>query len=640
MRDFLLESLPEAILQLDNFGSITYSNPAAQALTGYRESQLLGKSSQFLTLDQEDMFKSTYELRSASSKGKMVGQGWNLRSDGERYWAETTIAALYSNLDRDQKQQIGFVCVIRDISEQRECEVSLRQNEERYRLLVEGIRDYSIYMLDIEGNIITWNQGGQQLTGYSSAEIIGKHFSIFYSSHDLLNNKPAVELETATKTGKYEEEGWRVKKNGAVFWAGITLTAVYNEVNVLIGFSKVTKDLTEQNIEKAALRQSEERYRLLVEQVVDYGIFMMDEKGRIASWNEGAKRIKGYQASEVIGKYFSIFYPPDEIYNGKPTYELKIARQQGKYEEEGWRIRKDGTRFWANVIITAVYNAERNLVGFSKVTRDLTERQRAVQAERENAEKDRQFAREMETVNRMLSRTNNDLEQFTSIVSHDLQEPLRTVKSFLLLISQKVEKGQSEDIRTYVAKSISAANRMKELIQNVLDYSQVSKSQINSGNWPFEAILEDVRLNLKDALDESGAMIVSGKFDPDTITGDKIQLMQLFQNLISNAIKFTDGKRPLIKITQVSEGGHFRYSVSDNGIGMDADSGQKIFDPFRRLHNARNYPGAGMGLAICKRIVERHHGRIWVESQPGAGSTFHFTLWETVLKPTTSYETV
>jgi PAS domain S-box-containing protein len=367
---------------------------------------------------------------------------------------------------------------------------------------------------------------------------------------------------------------------------------------------------------------------------------MMDEKGRIASWNEGAKRIKGYQASEVIGKYFSIFYPPDEIYNGKPTYELKIARQQGKYEEEGWRIRKDGTRFWANVIITAVYNAERNLVGFSKVTRDLTERQRAVQAERENAEKDRQFAREMETVNRMLSRTNNDLEQFTSIVSHDLQEPLRTVKSFLLLISQKVEKGQSEDIRTYVAKSILAANRMKELIQNVLDYSQVSKSQINSGNWPFEAILEDVRLNLKDALDESGAMIVSGKFDPDTITGDKIQLMQLFQNLISNAIKFTDGKRPLIKITQVSEGGHFRYSVSDNGIGMDADSGQKIFDPFRRLHNARNYPGAGMGLAICKRIVERHHGRIWVESQPGAGSTFHFTLWETVLKPTTSYETV
>lgn len=629
MSDFLLESLPDAVLQLDNFGIIVYCNLASEAMTGYGKSELIGKPSHFLRYDKEDMLKSTYELSAAVRKGKWTGQGWNLRSDGVRYWAETILTPLYKNQD----QQHGYACVIRDITEQKESEIALRQDEERFRLLVEGIQDYSIYMLDTEGNIITWNQGGQQLTGYGPAEIIGKHFSIFYSNHDLLNGKPALELETARKTGKYEEEGWRIRKNGSVYWASVTLTAVFNEQNIWIGFSKVTKDLTRQNSEQAALRQSEERYRLLVEQVTDYGIFMMDEKGRIASWNEGAKRIKGYDASEVIGKYFSLFYPPEEIYNGKPAYELKIARQQGKYEEEGWRIRKDGTKFWANVIITAVYNAEQNLIGFSKVTRDLTERQKALQAERDNAEKDRQFAREMESVNSVLSRTNNDLEQFTSIVSHDLQEPLRTIKSFLVLTSQKIEKGHSDQIQGYVAKSLLAANRMKDLIQNLLQYSQVSKGQHKNENFLLGTLLEGVKLNLKDHLASSGALILIENSDDQILTGDKIQLTQLFENLISNAIKFTQGQSPQIKITQAVLGKHSRYSVSDNGIGMDPDeNSQKIFDPFRRLHNARHYPGAGMGLAICKKIVERHSGRIWFESQPGSGSTFHFTLWETAPK--------
>lgn len=635
MSDLLLETLPYALLQADNFGSIVYCNAAARQLTGYDNAELLGKPTHFLTHDQADSFKSSYELSAASSKGKLVIQGWYLRSNGERYWAETTIVPLYQ-----KQQQTGFSLIVRDISEQKEAEIMLRQDEERFRLLVEGIQDYSIYMLDTQGNIITWNQGGQQLTGYSSAEIIGKHFSIFYSPNDLLNDKPAMELQTAMQKGKYEQEGWRIKKNGSVFWASVALTAVYNEQNLLIGFSKVTKDLTEQNIEQAALRQSEERYRLLVEQVTDYGIFILDEKGRIASWNEGAKRIKGYDASEVIGKYFSIFYPAEEIYNGKPAYELKFARQHGKYEEEGWRIRKDGTRFWANVVITAVYNAERNLIGFSKVTRDLTERQKAVQADRENAEKDRQFAREMEEINTVLLRTNTELEQFTTIVSHDLQEPLRTIKSFLVLISQKIEKGQSDQIHTYVSKSLAAANRMKELIQNVLHYAQVSKGQISNETFALDKLLDEVKLNLKNALDESKAQILYEDFDQKIIAGDKTQLMQLFQNLISNAIKFTDGHHPVIRISQINENGYSKYLISDNGIGMDAESALKIFDPFRRLHNARHYPGAGMGLAICKKVVERHGGRIWVESEPGTGSTFHFTLWETGPKPNISHEII
>lgn len=628
MNDLLLDSITDAILQLDTFGSIIYCNPAVRTLTGYEKASLVGKPIHFLTLNPGDHIKSTYELNSAVSNGILRMQGWNLRADGHRYWADTTISPIYEGA----VVQTGFSVVIRDISEQKEAEVTLRQSEERFRLLVEGIQDYSIYMLDVAGNIITWNEGGQHLTGYLSSEIIGKHFSIFYSTHDLTGNKPAVELETAIKAGKYEEEGWRIKKNGSVFWASIVLTAVFNEENTLIGFSKVTKDLTQQNLEQTALRQSEERYRLLVEQVIDYGIFMMDEKGRIVSWNEGAKRIKGYESREVIGKYFSIFYPQEEIFKGKPAYELKIARQEGKYEEEGWRLRKDGSKFWANVIITAVYNADQILVGFSKVTRDLTERKKAEQAASENAERDRRLARKMETINAELSNTNFELEQFTSIVSHDLQEPLRTVKSFLHLISQMIDKGQSQDIKTYVTKSILAANRMRELIENVLNYSQVSKGQVNAANWKLDALFEEVRQNLKGASDESGAQILFEKNQNVVITGDKVQLVQLFQNLISNAIKFTNGRHPEITVTHIVKDGCSLFSVADNGIGMDSESSIHIFDPFRRLHAARNYPGAGMGLAICKKVVERHQGKIWAESQPGIGSTFYFTLWEKMPK--------
>ncbi|MCE7066989.1 PAS domain S-box protein [Dyadobacter sp. CY326] len=632
----LLEGLAEAVLKLDTFGNILYCNPATLTLTGFDHAVLLEKPLHYLTFDHTDNLKTSYELSAAVSKGKVTYQAWNRRVDGAKYWAETTLAPLYEADGRHK----GFACMIRDITERKHEEVALRESEERFRLLVEGVQDYSIYMLDAEGNIVTWNEGGQQLTGYFSSEIIGKHFSIFYNAHDLLSNKPAIELETARNVGKYEEEGWRVKKNGSVFWASIVLTALYNDENKLIGFSKVTKDLTEQNREKAAIRQSEERYRLLVEQVTDYAIFMLDEKGRIVSWNEGAKRIKGYMPHEVIGKYFSIFYPEDEIFNGKPAYELKVARQVGKYEEEGWRIRKDGSRFWANVVITAVYNQDRNLVGFSKVTRDLTERKKAEQIAQDNSEKYRQIAREMEVINAELSRTNNDLEQFTSIVSHDLQEPLRTVKSFLHLINDRIAKGKLDEIGQYVSKSTLAANRMKELIANVLNYSQVNKGKLNADELPVDEFFEHILLNLKGSLDATDTVISFERQEGKVIKGDKVQLMQLFQNLISNAIKFTNGRQPIIKITHSDQNGVNHYSISDNGIGMDSASTAKIFDPFRRLHEARNYPGAGMGLAICKKVVERHNGRIWVESQPGNGSTFHFTLWETGQQLLTSNESI
>ena len=608
---------------LDKDGYVKYSNPAATAITGYSADELLNQSLSLFYSDGNDSTKSGYELSQALKKGKYMSEGWRIKKGEARFWGEILLSPVY-----DEKNTLaGYSCIIRDISEKKQLELELRKNEERYHLMVEGVKDYAIFMLDANGYIQTWNDGAKRIKGYNSNEIIGKHFSIFYRAEDLENKKPERELTIAIKEGRYEEDGWRVKKNGSVFWANVVLTALYSEQNKLIGFSKLTRDLTERKRKEEELQQSEERYRSLVEQVTDYGIFMLDEKGRIASWNEGARRIKGYNADEIIGKYFAIFYPEEDILNGKPAYELKVARAEGKFEEEGWRLKKDGSRFWANVVITAVYNKQGILVGFSKVTRDLTERKKSERELRDSYDSYRKLAHELRVTNTELSHANEELEQFTSIVSHDLQEPVRTIKSFLTLIDIKLDQVQSADLKLYINKALNAAGRMKELIQNLLHYSQLSKDEITREEVNVALLFNEALKNLESSVDASKAQITIEN-EVDTIYGDRVQLVQLIQNLVSNALKFTSSETPQIKIKCTKEDGHVKFAVSDNGIGIARGDLNKVFEIFRRLNTAKEYPGTGIGLAICKKIVDRHQGKIWPESKPGKGTTFYFTLNE------------
>jgi len=618
-----MQNVCEGILMLDADGYISYANPAIAPITGHSPAELQNKHLSILYNGPDDSIKAEYELGLALKKGKFVSEGWRTTKEGKQFWGEMTLAPLYGK----QQEPNGFSCVVRDITGKKQEEIDIRQNAERFRLMVGSVRDYAIFLLDATGHITTWNEGARRIKGYSANEIIGKHFSTFYTAEDLEDKKPERELRIAIATGKYEEEGWRVRKNGSRFWANVVITALFNDENKLVGFSKVTRDLTEKKEIEENLRQNEERYRSLVEQVRDYGIFMLDESGRIVSWNEGAKRIEGYEANEIIGKHFSIFYPEDDVLNGKPRYELKVARSEGKYEEEGWRVRKNGSRFWANVVITPIYNTANILIGFSKVTRDLTERQEAERALRESYERYRELAEELRTTNYELSYANEELEQFTSIVSHDLQEPVRTVKSFLQLIQVKLDQQKAEDLKTYIGKAIHASDRMRELIQNLLHYSQLSKGEIVEEKVVVEELVNEALQNLRTTIERANAEITLDS-QLETVEGDRVQLVQLVQNLLSNAIKFTTAGQPQIKISCYEENDYVKFAVSDNGIGIAETDKNKVFEIFRRLRTKKEYPGTGIGLAICKKIVDRHRGKIWPESNPGKGTTFYFTLNE------------
>src|SRR5690606_36408330 len=251
------------------------------------------------------------------------------------------------------------------------------ESPDLHRVLVDGVRDYAIFALDPDGHVLTWNPGSRRITGYTPDEIIGLHFSLFYLPEDISAAKPERELREAAESGRSEVEGWRVRKDGSKYWANIVTTALRDDAGELIGFARVTRDTTELRRTQEELRLSEERFRVLVHSVRDYAIFMLDPEGRIATWNEGAEAIKGYRADEIIGRHFSIFYPSEARDSHYPQYELEMAAEVGRFEDDGWRVRKDGSQFWANVVITALHDDDDRLIGFAKVTRDLTERKEA-----------------------------------------------------------------------------------------------------------------------------------------------------------------------------------------------------------------------------------------------------------------------
>ncbi|MEJ1165382.1 PAS domain S-box protein [Variovorax sp. CCNWLW186] len=473
-----------------------------------------------------------------------------------------------------------------------------------FRLMVESVSDYSIIVLDPGGIVISWNDGARKLKGYDAAEAIGRHFSLFYPSELLEQNQPDRALATVREAGRMEEEGWRLRKDGTRFWASVVITQIIGANGEIRGFSMITRDLSERRRQDEMLRMSEERFRLLVEGVKDYAIFMLDPGGHIVSWNLGAQKNKGYEASEIIGQHFSVFYPPEVAAIGWPEQELRNALRDGRFEDEGWRIRKDGSRFWASVVITALHDATGRHRGFAKVTRDLTERRRVTALEDEGRR----------------------VTNFLAMLGHELRNPLAPISNALeLLKREKTESAVIAHTRDIIGRQL---RQMTRLVDDLLDVGRITSGKIH---------LESKPVRLRDAIAEAAEAVrplIESKSqtlhlqyqeaDP-WISGDRARLIQIVSNLIHNAAKFTHNSGNVhVSLSQVGEDADI--SVRDDGPGIPPKDLQRIFDLFVQgeQNMARSQGGLGLGLSLVQQLTTLHGGRVSAFStgRPGEGSEF------------------
>ncbi len=489
----------------------------------------------------------------------------------------------------------------------------LSQSAERSELLVHSIKDYAIYMLDPAGIVTSWNPGAEQLKGYSPDEIIGQHFSRFYTEGDRARGLPDLALATALAGGRYETEGWRVRKDGTRFWASATLQTMRDPTGAHLGFAKITRDLSERKAAEEALRQSEERFRLLVQGVTDYAIYMLDTEGRVSSWNAGAERFKGYAAGEIIGEHFSRFYTPEDLAAGIPRTALQCAEQDGRFEAEGWRVRKDGTRFWASVVIDPIRNDDGQLLGFTKITRDLTERKRA-QEEIESAREQFFQLQKMEAIG-----------QLTGGVAHDFNNILAAILGSLNIARRRLSP--DGDVVGFIDNAITAAERGATLTQRMLAFAR--KQDLKLEPVDLETSVGSIAEMLQRTIGPGIAIRLTLPPGLPAVQADRGQLELALMNLVVNARDaMPSGGTIHIDVGEpenAQDGEEFvRLSVIDAGEGMDPETLTRAADPFFTTKGIGK--GTGLGLSMVRGMVEQCGGRFWLDSEVGQGTRAHILL--------------
>lgn len=483
--------------------------------------------------------------------------------------------------------------------------------DSRYRLLVEAVTDYAIFMLDPNGIVRSWNAGARRVKGYEPHEIIGQHFSRFYTEQDRKAGIPERALRTAAVEGRFEAEGWRVRKDGTRFWADVVIDPVFSPSGQILGYSKVTRDLTERRAAEEALRRSEERFRLLVQGVTDYAIYLLDKEGRITDWNMGAERIKGYLPHEILGQHFSVFYIEEDRIAGKPAKALATAAEVGRFESEGWRIRKDGTRFWAHAVLDAVRDPRGELVGFAKITRDVTQQRAAREALLQS--------QKMEAIG-----------QLTGGVAHDFNNLLAAILGSLTIARNRM----TEDPRVLplINNAIKAAERGATLTKRMLAFARKQELAPQAvGVAELVCALEEL---LQRTLGPS--IVIENNFaeelDPVEVDANQLELSVL--NLAVNARDaMPDGGT--LKISAAAEeiavghvsglppGRYVRMTIGDTGEGMDEATLRQATEPFFTTKGVGK--GTGLGLSMVHGFAEQSGGRLQLTSVPGAGTTA--TIW-------------
>ena len=484
--------------------------------------------------------------------------------------------------------------------------------EQRLRLLVNAVTDYAIYMLDASGHISTWNPGAQRFKGYTAEEIIGEHFSRFYTDEDRAIDFPARALRIAAREGRFEAEGWRVRKDGTRFWAHVIIDPIRDDDGALLGFAKITRDITKQKEQQAALYESEQRFRLLVQGVRDCAIYMLDTEGQITNWNAGAQLIKGYTAEEIVGQHFSRFYTEEDRAAGEPKRALATALNEGKYEREAWRVRKDGSLFWAHVLIDPIFDESGDHVGFAKVTRDATERKLAQE--------------ELERTRAALAQSQKlqALGELAGGVAHDFNNLMTVIVGSADFLRRRPNLSP-EKRQQYVDAIFDTGTRATKLTDQLLAFGRRRplRAEVLDVNSSVDALSDMLRRTLGSRI----KIELNLAEDVGRVEADAAQLESALLNAAINARDAMPNGGTLTIATSreaVDAEEFVRIDLSDTGLGMPQRVLERAFDPFFTTKKVGE--GTGLGLSQIHGFAAQAGGRAELSSEEGAGTTLSLLL--------------
>ncbi|WP_053179678.1 hybrid sensor histidine kinase/response regulator [Pseudomonas kilonensis] len=498
--------------------------------------------------------------------------------------------------------------------------IPLMNEEQRFRLLIDAVVDYAIYMTDPSGIITSWNSGARRFKGYEEAEILGQHFSRFYTDQDRAAGLPQRALDTAVHEGRFEGEGWRVRKDGTLFWSHVVIDPIIDsQSGTLLGFAKITRDLTDRKMAEETLKQSEQQFRLLVQSVTDYAIYMLDPQGQVTNWNLGAQRIKGYLPAEAIGQHFSMFYTPEDRDTGEPQRALSIAASEGRFEKKGWRMRKDGTRFMAHVVIDAIRSDTGMLLGFAKITRDITDVTQAQQALEQ--------AREALFQSQKLQA----IGQLTGGIAHDFNNLLTVILGNLEIVRKRMPN--EPKLTQLLDNATQGALRGVSLTQRMLAFARRQKLTYESVE--LSALVQGISGLLQSSLGPS--IHVQTRFAEalSPVLADVNQLELAILNLATNARDaMPHGGQLMITADErqgsdaapdkpMAPGRYICLAITDEGEGMDEATLASAVDPFFTTKGVGK--GTGLGLSMVHGLAEQLGGRLMLSSQKGVGTTAQ--LW-------------
>jgi PAS domain S-box-containing protein len=490
---------------------------------------------------------------------------------------------------------------------------ALINSDKKFEILVNSISDYAIYLLDPDGQIVSWNIGAERFKGYTAKEVVGKHFSMFMSREDREAGIAKNILDQAAAHGRFEAEGWRIRKDGSGFWANIVVDAIYNDAHELIGFAKITRDISERKAANESLLESERRFRYLVEGVSDYAIYMLSPEGIVTNWNSGAQRIKGYVADEVIGTHFSRFMREEDRADGVPERSLEVARKEGRFENEGWRVRKDGSLFLAHIIIDAIHNNAGELIGFAKITRDITEKKIA----EENLAKVNAAlfqAQKMDAIGNLTGGVAHDFNNLLSVISNGLE----------ILVRSNREPKQHKLLDTMKR----AVSRGSTLTQQLLSFAR--QQPLNAEPHDVNQLINSFDLMLKRAVGSNIHIHLELIESPLPIMVDSTSFETSLLNLVVNAkdampdggqIRIISRKRVVAKneIEDLPEGHYVEVNVTDTGNGIPKENLQQVLEPFFTTKEIGK--GSGLGLSQVFGFVKQSEGGLRIKSEMNMGTS-------------------